>query len=101
MVHPDALAYVQGQPNIVTANPNLRHARGDEPNPDPRPLDGSHVGLVGASVTPPSIMHGYLDAECCQDGFFDTNALYHGAFAPAGENWLDEWTWFGAESRYQ
>jgi hypothetical protein len=87
MIEPGTLPFVQGQANIIGADPKLRNLRW-EPNPDPRPLDGSPVFTVGASVTPPSIT----------DGFFDTDANYHGAF---GEDlWIEEWTRFGDESWY-
>ena len=73
------------QPGIVTADPKLRNTRW-EPNPDPRPVDGSHVFTPGASASAPS------------EGFFDTDALYHGAFAE--DLWTEEWTRFGDESWY-
>jgi len=97
MVNPANLAFVQGQANIITANPMLRNTRW-EPNPDPRPMDGSPVFTVGTSLTPPSVMNGYLPADCCKGGFFDTDAHYLGAFGE--ELWIEEWTRFGDESWY-
>lgn len=58
-----------------------------EANPDPRPMPGSPTLVVGAATVPPS------------DGLLDTNAQCIGAFCK-GENWLEEWTFFGDESDY-
>ena len=58
-----------------------------EANPDPRPAIGSPALKIGAGATPPS------------DGMFDTSAKCVGAFCN-GENWLEEWTFFGDELDY-
>ena len=55
-------------------------------SPDPRPMLGSPALTVGASAVPPS------------DGVLDTSAQYLGAFGEL--NWLEEWTFFGAETDY-
>lgn len=86
MIEPSTLSFVQGQANIFATNPKLRNTRW-EPNPDPRPLDGSPVFAVGASVTPASM-----------GGFFNTDSDYHGAFAE--DLWIEEWTRFGDETWY-
>ena len=57
-----------------------------EGNPDPRPVLGSPALKIGAGAVPPS------------DGTLDTSAQYIGAFGD--ENWLEEWTFFGAEVDY-
>ena len=58
-----------------------------EANPDPRPMVGSPALKIGAGATPPS------------DGALDTGAQCIGAFCN-GENWLEEWTFFGDEFDY-
>ena len=58
-----------------------------EANPDPRPMPGSPALLVGVAAVPPS------------NGDFDTGAQCVGAFCN-GENWLEEWTFFGDEADY-
>ena len=58
-----------------------------EAHPDPRPMPGSPALLAGAGVTPPS------------DGTLDTSASCIGAFCN-GDNWLEEWTFFGDESDF-
>ena len=55
-------------------------------NPDPRPTLGSPALRVGTGAAPPS------------DGLLDTSAQYVGAFGDS--NWLEEWTFFGAEADY-
>lgn len=55
-------------------------------NPDPRPVAGSPALRIGAAATPPS------------DGTLDPSAQCIGAFC--GENWLEEWTFFGDEDDY-
>lgn len=55
-------------------------------NPDPRPVAGSAALRIGAAATPPS------------DGTLDPSAQCIGAFC--GENWLEEWTFFGDEADY-
>ena len=57
-----------------------------EGNPDPRPILGSPALKIGAGAVPPS------------DGTLNTSAQYIGAFGD--ENWLEEWTFFGAEVDY-
>ncbi len=57
-----------------------------EGNPDPRPMLGSPASMVGAAAVPPS------------DGTLNTSAQCIGAFC--GENWLEEWTFFGDEGDY-
>ena len=57
-----------------------------EGNPDPRPILGSPALKIGAGAVPPS------------DGTLDTSAQHIGAFGE--ENWLEEWTFFGAEVDY-
>ena len=57
-----------------------------EANPDPRPTLGSPALEIGAGAVPPS------------DGTLDTRAQYIGAFGD--KNWLEEWTFFGAEADY-
>ena len=71
--------YMDVDPMLV----NIRY----EANPDPRPMAGSYAFTLGASSTPPS------------DGTLDTGALCVGAFCN-GENWLEEWTFFGDEDDY-
>ena len=56
-------------------------------NPDPRPRLNSPALKIGAAAVPPS------------DGLLDTSAQYIGAFGDW--NWLEEWTFFGAESDYR
>ncbi len=65
--------------------PMLRNVR-YEGNPDPRPLEGSPAAVIGAGAAKGS------------DGFFDTSAQCIGAFCE--DNWLEEWTFFGAEEDY-
>lgn len=86
-VHSSALPFVSGAPGMFSVDTKLRNVR-YEGNPDPRPLDMSPVGTVGADSVAPS------------DGFFDTSARFHGGFGPE-ENWLEEWTFFGSEEDYQ
>ena len=74
-----AVDYMDVDPMLV----NVRY----EANPDPRPMPGSYALKIGASVTPPS------------DGSLDTSARCVGAFCN-GENWLEEWTFFGDEIDY-
>ena len=57
-----------------------------EGNPDPRPVAGSPALRIGDAATPPS------------DGTLDPRAQCIGAFC--GENWLEEWTFFGDEEDY-
>ncbi len=65
--------------------PMLRNVR-YEGNPDPRLLEGSPAAVIGAGAAKGS------------DGFFDTSAQCVGAFCE--DNWLEEWTFFGAEEDY-
>ncbi len=76
---------VAGYVEYLDTHPLLINVR-YEANPDPRPVLGSPVLKVGAAAVPPS------------NGTLDTSAQYIGAFA--GENWLEEWTFFGPESEY-
>ena len=85
MIRSNNLAYVSSQPGIMAVDPRLRNTRW-EPNPDPRPADGSPVFAIGASASAPS------------EGFFDAGAFYQGAFAE--DLWIEEWTRFGDESWY-
>ena len=71
--------------SCMDAAPMLRNVR-YEGNPDPRPVDGSPAARIGAGAAMPS------------DGFFDTSAQCIGAFCE--DNWLEEWTFFGAEEDY-
>ena len=73
------VGYMDVDPMLV----NVRY----EANPDPRPMAGSYALKIGASVTPPS------------DGALDTSSRCVGAFCN-GENWLEEWTFFGDEIDY-
>lgn len=57
-----------------------------EGNPDPRPMLGSPASMVGAASVPPS------------DGTLETSSQCIGAFC--GDNWLEEWTFFGDEADY-
>lgn len=72
-------------PCMTVANPMLRNVR-YEGNPDPRPVDGSPAARIGAG------------AAMASDGFFDTGKQCVGAFCE--DNWLEEWTFFGAEEDY-
>lgn len=72
-------------PCMTIENPMLRNVR-YEGNPDPRPVDGSPAAKVGAG------------AAMRSDGFFDTSKQCVGAFCE--DNWLEEWTFFGAEEDY-
>lgn len=74
-----SIGYVDTDPMLV----NVRY----EANPDPRPMVGSYALKIGAAATPPS------------DGVLDTSAQCIGAFCN-GENWLEEWTFFGDELDY-
>ena len=74
-----SIGYVDTDPMLV----NVRY----EANPDPRPVVGSYALKIGAAATPPS------------DGVLDTSAQCIGAFCN-GENWLEEWTFFGDELDY-
>lgn len=69
----------------MDVDPRLRNIT-YQGNPDPRPVAGSPALRVGAAATPPS------------DGTLDTSAQCIGAFC--GENWLEEWTFFGDEADY-
>ena len=71
--------------NFLDTLPMLRNTR-YEANPDPRPMHGSHALKVGAAAVPPS------------DGTLSRHPQYVGAFG--ARNWLEEWTFFGAESDY-
>ena len=75
----DSIGYMDTDPMLV----NVRF----EANPDPRPMVGSYALKIGAAATPPS------------DGVLDTSAQCIGAFCN-GENWLEEWTFFGDELDY-
>ena len=75
----DSIGYMDTDPMLV----NVRY----EANPDPRPVVGSYALKIGAAATPPS------------DGALDTSAQCIGAFCN-GENWLEEWTFFGDELDY-
>ena len=81
-IHPDALSYVDGRTGVISEAPMMRSTQ-FAGNPDPRALDAAPLGLIGNAASPPS------------NGFFDTSASYLGAFGE--ENWLEEWTNFGAE----
>ena len=70
---------------MTVANPMLRNVR-YEGNPDPRPVDGSPAARIG------------VGAAMASDGFFDTGKQCAGAFCE--DNWLEEWTFFGAEEDY-
>ena len=70
--------YMDMAPMLV----NVRY----EANPDPRPMLGSPVLLIGNAATPPAT------------GSLDTSAQFIGAFGD--ENWLEEWTFFGDEFDY-
>ena len=59
---------------------------GNGANPDPRPLLDSPALMIGAGSVPPS------------DGVLETDAQFIGAFGR--ENWLERWTFFGAETDY-
>jgi hypothetical protein len=93
----NAATYLSGQDNVTAANPLLRNIR-NEGNPDPRLLDGSPLGLVGAGATPPAVDEPDGDSDILFH--FDTWATWQGAFN-ASVNWLDEWTFFGPEEAYQ
>ncbi len=69
----------------IDRDPNLVNVR-YEANPDPRPMLGSAALKIGAGAVPPST------------GKLDTSAQCIGAFCE--NNWLEEWTFFGAESHY-
>ena len=71
--------------DFTDTDPMLRNIR-YEGNPDPRPKNGSAALEFGASAIPPS------------DGTLSSTAEYIGAFGV--KNWLEEWTFFGAESEY-
>lgn len=73
-----SVEYTDVDPMLV----NVRY----EANPDPRPVLGSPALLIGNAATPPST------------GSLDTSAQFIGAFG--AENWLEEWTFFGAEFDY-
>lgn len=75
----DSIGYMDTGPMLV----NVRY----EANPDPRPMGGSYSLKIGAAATPPS------------DGALDTSGQCIGAFCN-GENWLEEWTFFGDELDY-
>jgi hypothetical protein len=72
------LAYQDVDPMLVSAE--------HRPNPDPRPRLDSPALKFAAGAVPPS------------DGLLDTGAQYIGAFGDS--NWLEGWTFFGAESDY-
>ena len=77
---------VEATVEYMEVDPMLVNVRW-EANPDPRPTAGSYALKLGAAATPPS------------DGTLDTRAQCIGAFCK-GENWLEEWTFFGPESDY-
>ena len=74
------IGYMDVDPMLV----NVRY----EANPDPRPMASSYALKIDASATPPS-----------DDKQLDTSAQCIGAFCN-GENWLEEWTFFGDEIDY-
>ena len=69
----------QADPDLI----DVRHAA----NPDPRPRSGSPACKLGTPVAMPF------------DPRFDPAADYAGAFGK--RNWLQEWTFFGAERDYR
>ncbi len=77
---------VESMVDFMDVEPMLVNVR-YEANPDPRPMVGSPALMAGAGATPPS------------DGALDTSAQCIGAFCN-GENWLEEWTFFGDEFDY-
>ena len=77
---------VESMVDFMDVDPMLVNVRYGA-NPDPRPMVGSPALEVGAAATPPS------------DGALDTSAQCIGAFCN-GENWLEEWTFFGDEFDY-
>ena len=89
--------YRRGQSSLVrgTLKPYVQYTRADPDlidlrhgaNPDPRPRSGSATRKLGTAVAPP------FDAR------FTAAADYAGAFGK--RNWLEEWTFFGAERDYQ
>ena len=91
--HGNAVSARRGQANgpgwplvdFLEENPRLVNVR-YQANPDPRPTLSSPALRVGTGAVPPS------------DGELDTRAQYVGAFGDS--NWLEEWTFFGAETDY-
>ncbi len=79
---PNVEPYVR---NIVQL-PRLLNVR-REPNPDPRPRSGSSALVPDHAAVP--AFGGGLSRE----------TAYLGAFG--GQNWLEEWTWFGGEEQYR
>ena len=67
-------------------DPDLLNVR-YEANPDPRPRSGSPALRLGNAAVPPF------------NGEFSRSAHYVGAFGK--KNWLEEWTFFGAEQEYE
>lgn len=72
------VGFLHEEPMLV----NVRY----QASPDPRPMVGSPALTVGSGAVPPS------------DGVLDTSAQFVGAFGDS--NWLEEWTFFGAETDY-
>ena len=71
--------YTRADPDLI----DVRHGA----NPDPRPRSGSKVRKLGTAATPPF------------DSLLSRAADYVGAFGR--HNWLEEWTFFGAERDYE
>ena len=70
--------YTRADPDLI----DVRHAA----NPDPRPRSGSPVLMLGVAMVAPFDMR-FAPAEDCVGAF-------------ARRNWLEEWTFFGAERDY-
>lgn len=86
-IHPDSRAWVNGRTAIsYDMNPMLRNVR-YEPNPDPRPRDGSIALKLQSACTPGS------------DGLVSPDSRHVGGFN-SSDNWLEEWTWFGSEEQF-
>ena len=73
------IEYIKVNPDLI----NVRH----EANPDPRPRSGSVALRLGNAAVPSF------------DDRFSRSAHYVGAFGK--KNWLEEWTFFGAEQDYE
>ena len=73
------IEYIDRDPDLL----NIRH----EANPDPRPRSGSVALNLGNAVIPP-FRAGFSHA-----------GHFVGAFGR--QNWLEEWTFFGAEQDYE
>ncbi len=73
------IGYHEVAPELI----NVRY----EANPDPRPMTGSPAAVFYNAAVPPA---GYG---------FDTAGQCIGAFCE-GDNWLEEWTFFGDEADY-